>query len=166
MCCASRLFMLLCLAVVSACSDSAPPDEQDMPGLAGLRVSTVLGGERHDQYAHADRLRDFRFPADHDAHPGFRSEWWYITAVLEDDDGREYGVQFTLFRQAFTPRATGSGPWHTGVAYLGHLAVSDVASQQHHQARRRPGIACRLPREVEHQVAELGCLVTHDRGSA
>jgi hypothetical protein len=31
--------------------------------------------------------RELRFPADHGAHPGFRTEWWYITGWIERGDG-------------------------------------------------------------------------------
>lgn len=38
------------------------------------------------------------FPADHGSHPAFRTEWWYVTAWLTDEAGREFGVQITFFR--------------------------------------------------------------------
>ncbi|WP_308916312.1 lipocalin-like domain-containing protein, partial [Jannaschia sp. LMIT008] len=57
-----------------------------------------------------------RFPADHGAHPDYRIEWWYLTAVLDGADGRTYGVQWTLFRSALTP--TGPQVW------MGHLGVT------------------------------------------
>src|SRR5207302_1856059 len=31
----------------------------------------------------------FRFPADHGAHPAFRTEWWYVTGWLRTKDGRD-----------------------------------------------------------------------------
>ncbi|GGK79831.1 lipocalin-like domain-containing protein [Amphritea balenae] len=40
------------------------------------------------------------FPFDHRLHPGFQSEWWYITANLQDEDNNQYGIQFTLFSSA------------------------------------------------------------------
>jgi len=107
------------------------------PGvMSGLRVSSVLGGDVASGYLIADGSHDFAFPRDHAAHAGYRSEWWYLTAVLRDDDGNEYGVQFTLFRQALAPRPTGAGPWHAAIAYMGHLAISDVARAVHVEAQR------------------------------
>ena len=38
------------------------------------------------------------FPRDFGAHPGFRTEWWYVTGWLEDDAGHELGFQITFFR--------------------------------------------------------------------
>ena len=37
------------------------------------------------------------FPRDHGAHPRFRTEWWYLTGLLEDDPGNRYGFQITFF---------------------------------------------------------------------
>lgn len=45
----------------------------------------------------------FDFPRDHGSHPDYRIEWWYVTATLTGEDGRDYGVQWTLFRSALAP---------------------------------------------------------------
>lgn len=39
-----------------------------------------------------------RFPADHGAHPRFRTEWWYVTGWLRTAAGEELGFQVTFFR--------------------------------------------------------------------
>ena len=36
-------------------------------------------------------------PRDHGAHPGFRTEWWYVTGWLRTPDGGERGFQITFF---------------------------------------------------------------------
>lgn len=46
----------------------------------------------------AVRPRRLRFPEDHGAHPGFRTEWWYLTGWLERQDAPPCGVQITFFR--------------------------------------------------------------------
>ena len=38
------------------------------------------------------------FPHDHGSHPDFRTEWWYVTALLRDAAGADLGVQVTFFR--------------------------------------------------------------------
>jgi predicted secreted hydrolase len=38
------------------------------------------------------------FPREHGSHPEFRTEWWYVTGVLRDSSGDEFGVQITFFR--------------------------------------------------------------------
>ena len=46
----------------------------------------------------AVRPRRLQFPDDHGAHPGFRTEWWYLTGWLERRDAPPCGVQITFFR--------------------------------------------------------------------
>ncbi len=126
------LSVALAALLLLACEDAS----EEAPDFgAGLRVNTVLGAAEGD-YAVANAPRRFVFPADHGAHPRYRSEWWYVTAVLEDESGAEYGAQFTLFRQALQPQPTGEGPWHTAQAYLAHLAVTDVEAGRHEHATR------------------------------
>ena len=55
-------------------------------------------GRRALRACHAPR--EFAFPADHGAHDGFRTEWWYVTGNLFAADGRAFGVQLTFFRNA------------------------------------------------------------------
>ena len=62
------------------------------------------------------------FPDDHGPHPDFRIEWWYLTANLQDDDGTQYGLQWTLFRSALKPK-TGEG-WSSLQSFMGHAAVT------------------------------------------
>jgi len=40
----------------------------------------------------------FGFPADHGAHPDYRTEWWYVTGWLRTAGGRDLGFQITFFR--------------------------------------------------------------------
>jgi len=124
----------LCAAFLAACQGDAPAPEVS----AALRLGSVLGADDAAGYRRADAPRRFRFPADHGTHPDFRSEWWYLTVMLADAEGREFGVQFTLFRQALTPpqARTGSGPWRLDEVYLGHLALTDVGGRRHREAER------------------------------
>jgi predicted secreted hydrolase len=127
-----RLVWLLgTFVVMFGCSD-APQDI----GLDGLRVGSLLGATADDGYAKAVAPRPLAFPRDHGPHLKFKSEWWYLTSVLADDSGREFGVQWTLFRQALSSEPLGAGPWLTGQAYMAHLAISDVDRQRHLHAQR------------------------------
>lgn len=49
-------------------------------------------------YPAATPGRAFSFPADHGAHPDFRTEWWYVTGWLKTADGGPLGFQVTFFR--------------------------------------------------------------------
>ncbi|MGI9366762.1 MAG: lipocalin-like domain-containing protein [Rhizobiaceae bacterium] len=65
------------------------------------------------------------FPSDHGSHPRFRIEWWYITANLTGSDGKQYGVQWTLFRSAIKPETTGDGgSWSSSQLWMGHAAIT------------------------------------------
>lgn len=68
-----------------------------------------------------------RFPADHGAHPAFRTEWWYATGFLRTEDGRDLGFQVTFFRTR--PRVDAANPsrFTPGQVLFAHAAVSDPA---------------------------------------
>ncbi len=128
-----RLLVLLVMTIVAGCSNEEPAAENP---VAGLRVAALLGSEADAGYKKATGPISIAFPRDHGPHPGYRSEWWYLTAVLKDAAGNDYGLHYTLFRQALTPEPTGAGPWQTGQAYLAHLAVTDVSRGEHVEAER------------------------------
>ncbi|MGR9073977.1 MAG: lipocalin-like domain-containing protein [Gammaproteobacteria bacterium] len=71
--------------------------------------------------------RRFGFPADHGAHPGFRTEWWYFTGNLKEASGRRLGYELTFFRFALTPSVTAtSSAWRTNQLYMAHFALTDA----------------------------------------
>ncbi len=79
------------------------------------------------------------FPADHGAHPGFRIEWWYVTANLKDASGQHYGAQWTLFRQAMTP-GDGAAGWASQQIWMGHAAVTRADTHRFAETFSRGGI--------------------------
>ena len=128
------MFLLMALMLlIGGCQPDVPPAS---PAVSGLRLNNILGQPNAEGFAKAEEGRDFVFPEDHGPHNRYRSEWWYLTAVLEDEIGNEYGVHFTLFRQALSPQPTGDGPWHTAQVYLGHLAITDISTGAHLEAER------------------------------
>ncbi|WP_224825730.1 lipocalin-like domain-containing protein [Cognatishimia sp. MH4019] len=84
-------------------------------GFAGL-------GTDAEGFAIPQQGTELTFPNDHGAHPDYRIEWWYLTAVLEGEDGLDYGVQWTLFRSALQPEA-GSG-WDAPQLWMGHAGIT------------------------------------------
>ncbi len=107
-------------------------DGDDEPEQDPTPVARALGGSDTAGYQRADQPRPLRFPQDHGAHPGFRNEWWYLTGNLDDEHGRRFGYQLTLFRIALTPtEPTGTSAWRTNQVYMGHLALTDVAGGRH-----------------------------------
>ncbi|MBK8895582.1 MAG: carotenoid 1,2-hydratase [Propionivibrio sp.] len=85
--------------------------------------------------------RKLVFPADHGAHPDFRTEWWYATGWLSLADGSPLGFQCTFFRvrtgigednpSAFAPRQL----------VLAHAAIADprLGRLRHEQRVGRAG---------------------------
>jgi len=94
-----------------------------------LQVGQVLSGVEAG-FERAVASRAFSFPADHGPHPGFRSEWWYLTGHLHAGP-RRFGYQLTIFRQALAPAAPErASAWATRQAFMGHLAVTDEAGRR------------------------------------
>ncbi len=105
------------------------------PPARGFRLADALSSDGAAGFQVADRIVPLTFPADHGAHPCFRTEWWYLTAALADAQGQEYGMQFTLFRQGLVPGAAGGG-WRATQLYMAHLALTDVSRERHLEAER------------------------------
>ena len=123
--CASVLFA----SSLSGCDPSSSEDRAQSDD-AFLSLVETLGGADTVGYARATQVRDFRFPTDHGPHEDFRTEWWYVTGNLDADDGRDLGFQFTIFRSSLSPVDPG-GPsaWSTNQAFMGHFALTDIASE-------------------------------------
>lgn len=94
-------------------------------GFAGL-------GTQAEGFAVPERGTALSFPRDHGAHPEFRIEWWYVTANLKGEDGRDYGAQWTLFRSALAPDEREG--WSSPQIWMGHAAVT--TPERHLSAER------------------------------
>ena len=81
----------------------------------------------------------FEFPADHGEHDEFRIEWWYLTANLKDAEGKHWGLQWTLFRQALSPIAEPQG-WSNNQLWMAHAAISTPDGHKFEQRFSRGGI--------------------------
>ncbi|MBD2548876.1 hypothetical protein H6G65_04650 [Microcystis elabens FACHB-917] len=115
-------------------------------GLAAPAPAAAASGIRWGEapepegFVSALSPRHWQFPADFGPHPEYRTEWWYYTGNLEGDDGRPFGYQLTLFRQALAPDgsatpeapesagATAASPWRTPQIFSAHFTVSDIAA--------------------------------------
>ena len=94
-------------------------------GFAGL-------GTTAEDFAQPQRGTVLEFPRDHGAHPDYRIEWWYLTAVLDGADGQDYGVQWTLFRSALAPAS--SAGWDDPQFWMGHAGLT--TADAHFSAER------------------------------
>ncbi len=105
--------------------------------LASANVVASLSGQVDDSFARAYAPIPFTFPADHGAHPEYKTEWWYYTGNLSDSAGNLYGYQLTFFRSALTPDAPlRQSDLATNQIYMAHFALTDGAAQRHRSFER------------------------------
>ncbi|CAK04037.1 lipocalin-like domain-containing protein [Rhizobium johnstonii] len=114
-------------SVLIAAAMICASDQTFAQGFAGL-------GSDAQGFAIPERGTALSFPTDHGAHPDYRIEWWYVTANLKDEDGKQYGAQWTLFRSALAPgdRAGFADPQ----IWIGHAAIT---TQDHQYVAERLG---------------------------
>jgi predicted secreted hydrolase len=123
-----RRLACLLLLCCTGCDREAP---------TGIDVAGALGGEADSGFARATQPRQFAFPADHNAHPAFRNEWWYITGHLQTPEGNRFGYQVTFFRIALAPEAAGqNSAWATRQLWMAHAALTDIGAADHRHAQR------------------------------
>jgi predicted secreted hydrolase len=107
------------------------------PVRATLSVAEALAGGDTAGFMRVTGPRTFSFPADHGAHPAYRTEWWYFTGNVDAADGRRFGYQLTLFRNAVSAAAPPiDSDWATNQVWMAHLAVTDVAAGEFHGFER------------------------------
>jgi predicted secreted hydrolase len=82
-----------------------------------------------------------RFPADHGAHPDFRTEWWYVTGWLETGEGEPFGFQVTFFRSRPPVDQANPSAFAPRQILFAHAALSDpkVGKLLHDQRAARAG---------------------------
>jgi predicted secreted hydrolase len=77
-------------------------------------------------YPVVEASRPIVFPADEGAHPEFRTEWWYLTGLLDDDAGRSLGFQITFFRTRPGVDEANPSKFAPRQLLFAHAAVSDA----------------------------------------
>ena len=90
-------------------------------------------------YAAVEPGKGLSFPIDHLPHKAFKIEWWYLTANLKDESGEDYGVHWTLFRQAMSPEPD-PGDWQSNQVWMAHTALSLPDEFVYEQRFARGGI--------------------------
>lgn len=132
--CAGAVLLLGLAGGLGGCGAEPPPTPQPS---ARDNLRGELGGDARPGFARADAPRRFAFPADHGPHPGFRSEWWYLTGNAEDAAGRRHGFQVTFFRIGLAPgEAQRRSAWATHEVWMAHLALTDAAAGAYRHAER------------------------------
>ncbi|MEZ0122117.1 MAG: lipocalin-like domain-containing protein [Candidatus Reddybacter sp.] len=105
----------------------------------GINLRDSLGIENAEGFRKALKVREFDFPRDHGAHPGYRNEWWYLTGNLRDAKGNEFGYQVSFFRVQLSPaqnQAKRLSPWAAKHIWMAHVALTNGRSGKHHSEER------------------------------
>ena len=76
-----------------------------------------------------------RFPADHGAHPDFRTEWWYVTGWLNTAQGKK-GFQITFFRTRPDLDTANPSSFVPRQVIFAHAALADPAHGKLRHAAR------------------------------
>lgn len=74
------------------------------------------------------RGRVLRFPRDHGAHVGSRTEWWYVTAWLGPAEAPSHGVQLTFFRSRTGLAAALPGRLAPRQILFAHAAITELGT--------------------------------------
>jgi predicted secreted hydrolase len=93
--------MIAVLGAISVAAPAATPYPQVRPGIV------------------------LRFPADHGAHPTFRTEWWYVTGWLRTAEGKDLGFQVTFFRTRPPVDPANPSRFAPSQILFAHAALSD-----------------------------------------
>ncbi|MEZ8807231.1 lipocalin-like domain-containing protein [Vibrio atlanticus] len=126
-----RIFVLtIGILLLLGCDESTQPSAQNMGSILGTGTQTDDETQKEtDQFTPVVKGVEITFPADHQAHPDFRHEWWYLTANLIDENGNALGVQWTQFRFAGAPQESGNNTkkttWQSQQIYMAHSAVTN-----------------------------------------
>jgi len=74
--------------------------------------------------------RTFSFPQDHFSHPEFKTEWWYYSGHLYDQEKKSYGYQLTFFRTGLKRETQTKSKWSIQNLYFAHLALTDESKKR------------------------------------
>lgn len=101
-----------------------------------IEIKSVLSDIKDTIFKKAIDKRIFKFPDDFQPKTDFRNEWWYFTGNLETKDGRQFGYQFTIFRNSLSTKKTSQFSWESNEIYMSHFAVTDVEKNKFYSFER------------------------------
>lgn len=106
--------------------------------LAAAKVSAAGSEPPPEGWLEVSGPPELALPRDHGAHPGYRTEWWYLTGLVESEAGERFGFQLTFFRQGLAPGPGGPGDsaLRARQVLAAHLAVADIGRQRFTHAER------------------------------
>jgi len=111
-------------------------------GLAAWALTTAsIAKAPGFSYPDVEPGRVMSFPADHGAHPEFRTEWWYVTGTVKTAKGKDLGFQITFFRTRPRIDPRNLSKFAARQVLFAHAAVSDpvIGKLLHDQRAARSG---------------------------
>ena len=125
----SFVIMTLLFSFVSC---SKPSEQLDKKNIF---LENLASQENNQAYTKADKVIKFDFPKDYGPHEAFKTEWWYLTGNLKSIE-KDFGYQFTIFRNNIAPELDPSNAWETKNIFMGHMGLSDLNSKKFYSFER------------------------------
>jgi predicted secreted hydrolase len=122
------------MVVLATAGCASPPAAGTGAGSEGTERVAAVREAGAASWTGARPGYGWSFPADHSAHPGYRTEWWYFVGHLEaeQEPDRRFGYQFTFFRIGVLPELPAAdSAWSASDLVMGHAAVSDLSGGEH-----------------------------------
>ena len=105
-----------------------------LPALASAAADERAAAKPALRYPPASRATRLAFPRDHGAHPGFRTEWWYVTGALDLPE-RDTGFQLTFFRSRPGVAEDLKSPIAASQILFAHAAITRPGARLMHAER-------------------------------
>ncbi|HUF80539.1 MAG TPA: lipocalin-like domain-containing protein, partial [Burkholderiales bacterium] len=127
--------VLAAVVLMAAVATGSPLLAQQPAQARASAALAMLLQKDAEGFASASAPWRFRFPADHGAHPAYRSESWRFSGSVATREGRRFGFQLTFLRVGINPPATPVGPsaWAAKDVYWAQFAVSDAAGNRQYE---------------------------------
>ncbi len=127
--------LVIALAATGFLLVKRPAQPVAMP--MGAHLAALLPRDA-EGYATVNGPWRFSFPADHGAHPDYRTELWHFSGNLASRQGQSYGFQLTFFRIGIKPPGAPMGPsaWAARDLYWAQFALTDAAGDRFHAFER------------------------------
>jgi len=101
-------------------------------------VNAVLLGDNDAVFEPVLPNNSVRLPQDFRFHPEYQHEWWHFFANVQDEEGEQYGIQWSFFRVASDERETKG--WQSPQLYISHLVITSQDKIWKQQRIARGGI--------------------------
>ncbi|WP_371195622.1 lipocalin-like domain-containing protein [Glaciecola sp. SC05] len=105
------IFISLIILLLSACTQNK--NGSSAQGMINPSFLLANGKKADPKYV-------LTLPLDHQSHPEFDIEWWYLTANLVDAEQNPYAFQWTLFRFS---NPNQDNAWHNGQTFMAHTSL-------------------------------------------